>query len=486
MVTDLTAEQLAQRALDVSIVSEEELRGAWAEVGTRNVDYDQFKQILVRRGLLTNFQLERLEQGYRTGFVYGDYKVLYLVGAGTFARVYRAAHRETNELFALKVLRKSKSEDPSEADLFRREGELGMQLKHPNIVAIHEVSSKGKMHYIVMDFVEGHNLRDFFKVRGKFEALEAARISEGILAGLAYAFQKGITHRDLKMSNVIVSSDGVAKLVDFGLAGLGGTAEEGGEGVNPRTIDYAGLERASNVRKDDMRSDIFFAGAILYQLMSGQAPMSENRDRTKRLDKSRFQNIRSITDVDPRLPLPLVRVVNKAMELDPDRRYQTPGEMLADLKLAAKRVKDNRDMPVQAAESGPMEGHDANGEPRKLMVVESDTKMQNLLRDLFKKQGYRVLLTSDPDRLFQRFYENTKTADAVLLSSGHIGISAVEAFNRFGEEPSTKSTPVVLLLGDQQAEWKVRAKPDQHRIVLQMPVKQRELRQAILQILPSG
>jgi serine/threonine protein kinase len=483
MVSDLTAEQLAQRALDVNIVTEDEMRGVWAEAGTNNVDYDQFKQVLVRRGLLTNFQLERLEQGYRTGFVYGDYKVLYLVGAGTFARVYRAAHRETNELFALKVLRKSKSEEPAEADLFRREGELGMELKHPNIVAIHEVVCKGKMNYIVMDFVEGHNLRDFFRVRGKFEPLEAARITEGMVAGLAYAFQKGITHRDLKMSNVIVSSDGVAKLVDFGLAGLGGGEE--GEGVNPRTIDYAGLERATNVRKDDMRSDIFFAGCIFYQLMSGEAPMSENRDRTKRLDKSRFQNIKQITAIDPKLPLPLVRVVNKAMELDPERRYQTPGEMLADLKLAAKRVKENKDLPAQAADSGPMEGHDASGEPRKLMVVESDTKMQNLLRDLFKKQGYRVLLTSDPDRLFQRFYENSKTADAVLLSSGHIGSSALEAFNRFGEEASTKNTPVVLLLGDQQKSWQKQAKPDSKRVVLQMPVKSKELRQAILQILPS-
>lgn len=484
MVTDLTAEQLAQRALDVNIVSEDEMRGAWGEAGTQNVDYEQFKQILVRRGLLTNFQLERIEQGYRTGFVYGDYKVLYLVGAGTFARVYRAAHRQTNELFALKVLRKSKSEDPTEADLFRREGELGMQLKHPNIVAIHEVYSKGKMHYIVMDFVEGHNLRDFFKVRGKFEPLEAARITEGMVAGLSYAFQKGITHRDLKMSNVIVSSDGVAKLVDFGLAGLGG--EEGGDAMNPRTIDYAGLERATNVRKDDMRSDIFFAGSIFYQLMSGHAPMSENRDRTKRLDKSRFQNIKPISEVDPKLPPALVRVVNKAMELDPERRYQTPAEMLADLKLASKRVKENRDLPTQSADLGPLEGHDANGEPRKLMVVESDTKMQNLLRDLFKKYGYRVLLTSDPDRLFQRFYENSKTADVVLLSSGHIGSSAVEAFNRFGEEASTKSTPVVLLLGDQQTSWKNHAKPDQQRVVLQMPVKLKELRQAILQILPSA
>lgn len=483
MVTDQTAESLAQRALDVNIVTQEQLRGVWNAFGTQEVDYEQFKQLLVRQGLLTNFQLERLEQGYRTGFVYGDYKVLYLVGAGTFARVYRAAHRISNELFALKVLRKSKSDIPSEADLFRREGELGMKLKHPNIVAIHEVYSKGKIHYIVMDFVEGHNLRDFFRVRGKFEPLEAARIVEGMVAGLSYAFQRGITHRDLKMSNVIVSSDGVAKLVDFGLAGLGG--DEAGDGVNPRTIDYAGLERATNVRKDDMRSDIFFAGCIFYQLMSGKAPMSENRDRTKRLDKSRFLTIKPISDIDPNLPLALVRVVNKAMELVPERRYQTPGEMLADIKLASKRVRENKDLPAEAVDVGPQEGHDAEGQPRKLMIVESDTKMQNVFRELFKKQGYRVLVTSDPDRLFQRFYEDSNMADIVLLSTGHIGASAVEAFNRFGEESSTKNTPVVLLLAEKQNALKKRAQPDERRIVLQMPVKSKELRQAILKLLPT-
>lgn len=485
MVAELTAESLSQRALDVSIVTEDEMRAIWGEFGRHDVDYEQFKQSLVRRGLLTNFQLERLEQGYRTGFIYGDYKVLYLVGSGTFARVYRAAHRITNELFALKVLRKSKSEEPGAADLFRREGELGMQLKHPNIVAIHEVSSKGKTHYIVMDFVEGHNLRDFFKVRGKFEPLEASRIMDGILAGLSYAFQKGITHRDLKMSNVIISSDGVSKLVDFGLAGLGG-GEEAGEVINPRTIDYAGLERATNVRKDDMRSDIFFAGCIFYQMLCGRAPMSENRDRTKRLDKSRFQNIPPITDIEPKLPLALVRVVNKALELDAERRYQSPGEMLADLKLACKRVRENRDLPIQASETEPLEGHDDSGEPRKLMIVESDTKMQNLLRDLFKKQGYRVLLTSDPDRLFQRFYEDTNTADAVLLSTGHLGAPAVEAFNRLGEEPATKNVPVVLLLGDQHGSLRSQTKERQRRVIVQMPVKTRQLRQAVLKALDGA
>ncbi|MEM9657878.1 MAG: hypothetical protein AAF961_05900, partial [Planctomycetota bacterium] len=82
----ITAERLAQRALDVNVLSERELQSVWGELGSRNVEFEQLKQVLVRRGLLTNYQIDRLVEGYRTGFFYGDYKVQYLVGAGTFAR----------------------------------------------------------------------------------------------------------------------------------------------------------------------------------------------------------------------------------------------------------------------------------------------------------------------------------------------------------------------------------------------------------------
>ena len=153
MADTLTAEKLSQRALDVNILTEDDLNGVWSEYGTRNVDLEPFKQSLVRRGLLSNYQLDRLVEGYKTGFFFGEYKVQYCVGAGTFARVFRAAHRKSGDLFAIKVLRSRYSRDPAQAEMFRREGELGAELKHPNIVGIHEVVSKGAVHFIVMDFV---------------------------------------------------------------------------------------------------------------------------------------------------------------------------------------------------------------------------------------------------------------------------------------------------------------------------------------------
>jgi serine/threonine-protein kinase len=319
-------------------------------------------------------------------------------------------------------------------------------------------------------------------VRGKFEAVEATRIIIDVMAGLNYAFLKGITHRDLKMSNVILSSEGEAKLLDFGLAGLEGGDE--GDTTNPRTIDYAGLERATNVRKDDTRSDIFFVGCIYYQLMSGRPALAETRERSQRLSKSRFEAIKPIMDVLPNVPMPFARAVMKSLELDPTRRYQTPGEMLADLKVAMKRVSEAKDHAVDE-ETAQLEGHDANGQPIKLMIVESDHKMQDVFRELFKKQGYRVLVTSDPERLFQRLYDDIRAADVLLINSGQIGRDALDAFNKLGQDTRTKNLPVVLLLGEQHAAWMKEASGGPRRLVTKMPLKSRELRHAILAALAS-
>ena len=477
MSKTLSAERLAQRALDVDILSEADLQTIWSEFGTRNVEPEPFKQALVRRGLLTNYQLDRLTDGLRTGFFYGDYKVLYGVGAGTFARVFRAEHRRTGDLYAVKVLRKRYSLEPTETERFRREGELGAKLKHPNIVAIHEVYSKGAVHYIVMDFIEGRNLRDFFRVRGKFSPNDATKIVTGMVTGLNYAFQQGVSHRDLKMSNVILSSSGESMLLDFGLAGL---EDAGAEDLNPRTIDYAGLERATNVRKDDNRSDIFFVGAIYYQLLSGRPALVETRERSQRLSKSRFENITPLAEVMPDVPLPLARVVGKALEFDPDRRYQTPAELLADIKLAAKRVAEGKVADEEQHDSPRLEGHNQDGSSRRLMIVESDMKMQNLFRKLFKECGYRVLVTSDPERLFERLYDAGSQIDALLVCTGELGRSAIEAFNRLAREGATTHLPAVLLLGDQQESWGDQAETDAHRRVVTMPVKSKQLRHAML------
>lgn len=486
-----TAEQLAQRALDVSVVDDAQLTAAWNEAGSTSAPLDVFQQVLLRRGLLTQYQLEKLMKAEsRSGFFYGDYKVLYCVGAGTFARVFRAIHRTTGKMVAVKVLRTSlsnpKGTHPKSGkslkpyiDLFRREGEFGIKLKHPNIVEIEEVYSHGLTHYIVMDFVEGRNLREFYRAGRKFGYVEAAHITEGVMAGLNYALQQhGVTHRDLKMSNVLLSSDGESKLVDFGLAGVEGSGEEAIEGISRRTVLYAGLERATGCKMDDPRSDIFFAGTIFYQLLTGRPALPETRDR-QQAGRAFYADIKPILDVDPKIPLSLSLIVNKALEIDPEKRYQTPSDMLVELKLAIKRLKEGKDKPA-GKELSSSEGLDDQGQPRKLMLIESDVKMQDMLRDLFKKNGYRVLVLGDPERAVDRFFQDPRTADVILFTTSSNGRAALEAFNRFGQEASLRDIPAVLLLDQNHTHWAEHAKLGEHRAIAKMPIKMRELRSALV------
>ncbi len=477
-MVELTAEQIAQRVFDLDLLDQRQLKEVWGAIGSRQVTGDEFRQLLERRELLTNYQSERLMRGDRTGFFYGDFKVLYLIGSGTFARVYRAANRHNGEIRAVKVLRRRFADNPIEAERFLREGQMGATLRHPNIVPIYEVISRGDVPFLVMDFIEGRNLREFIKIRKKFDPADATRMVADVAAGLAYAFERGICHRDLKMSNILISSRGQAKLVDFGLAAAEGQDDD--ETANPRTIDYAGLERATGVRKDDNRSDIFFLGAIYYHLLSGVPPIVETRDRSQRLSRSRFTNITPIQQIDASLPKPVITIVNRAMEFNPVQRYQAPAEMVAELKSAIAKMSD----PDAAADpSGRGKGGAAPGQQWSLMVVESKAKMQDLFRERLKSVGYRVLVTADPERALARFAENAKTADCVLFSTSDLGESAVNAFNRLGEDEATKCIPAVLLLGEQHQSMMAKAKQDKHRVVICSPVKLRELRDVLARLL---
>ncbi len=380
-MVELSAEQIAQRVLDLNLITERQLQDVWRNSSSRDLTGEEFQQLLLRRELLTNFQTEKLLHGDRHGFFYGDYKVLYLIGTGTFARVYRACHKDTGEIVAVKVLRRRFAEDPEQSDRFYREGQMGASLLHPNIVPITEVYSRGDLHFLVMQFVEGRNLREFIKIRKKFEPGQATRLVADVAAGLGYAFARGICHRDLKMSNILVSSKGTAMLVDFGLAAEGQQNEA--DSPNPRTIDYAGLERATAVRKDDPRSDIYFLGCIYYHMLTGKPPLYETKDRIQRLSKSRFQDIKPITQVDPELPRYITAIVNRAMELNVDERYQSPSEMATELRTAMEKLDEPYTPPPVEVEEPPKPVVAEPPAPPKhtLMFVESNVPLQNVLRN---------------------------------------------------------------------------------------------------------
>ena len=484
----VTAERLAEQAVDLGLLTPHQMQDVWSGLGTRSVSVDHLVQALVRRDLLTKYQVDRLTSGQKTGFFYGDYKVLYLVGAGGFARVFRAVHRETGQVVAIKALRNHYSDQPSQFGMFVREGELGQTLRHPNIVPIYEVYSDRakRLHYFVMEFVEGRNLREFIKIRKQLDPIEATRLMADIARGLDYAFQRSVTHRDLKMSNVFVSSHGEAKLVDFGLAAIDENASMGvdGEPAAARTIDYAALERATGVRRDDPRSDIYFAGCIFYHMLYGRPPLDDVPGRVQRLNRSRFADVVPIQDRMPSLPFYLAAIVNRSMSMEPARRYQTPGEMLADLEAALNRPQSDEQSTEPSEPSIAVEA--APPVERPIMVVEANVEMQNMLRDGLRKAGYRVLLTSDPRWAYDRLTHEPGIVDGVLISADPTSDAAIDWFNNLLSHPWTENLPAMLLLPETQRGRIDKVKTASHRMVLALPMTMKDLRAALATLVPPS
>ena len=480
-MSEINAEQIAQRALDLNLVDERQLESVWSECGSRDIPADDFRNLLVRHELATNYQLDKLVRGERSGFYYGDYKVLYLVGTGSFARVYRACHKDDGRVVALKVLRKRFSDDRETTDQFLREGKMGSTLRHPNIVSIYEVHSHRRTFYLVMDFVEGQSLRDFVRIRKKLEPLEATELFAGIISGLAHAAEKGITHRDLKLSNVLISADGRPQLVDFGLA-----ANESDDMKNPRAIDYAGLERATRVRKDDPRSDIYFAGCMYYHMLSGEPPLSETRDRVQRMSVGRFRDYTPIRDILPDIPATVEAVVQKAMEYNPEERYGRQVDLLVDLRKTIKSLKFSQAGSNGEADRADSEGPELEGRARKIMLVDTNTSFQNAMRKALQKYGYRVLVLSDTTRAYRRVADDPECADCVIISTRDIGSDGIALSNRLGKTKATEKVRAILLLGKDQTELLEQVRVAKHRVALTMPVRTSQLRAALKKLLDTA
>jgi serine/threonine-protein kinase len=281
---------------------------------------------------------------------------------------------------------------------------------------------------------------------------------------------------------VLISSHGQAKLLDFGLAGADPNSSDAelAKLENPRTIDYAALERCTGVRKDDMRSDIFFLGCIFYHMLSGKPALEETPDRLSRLSRNRFDAMEPIQVLMPELSSEVVGVVNKSTMFDPNRRYQSPGEMLSDLLSLAERGAVGSNGKPRSSGGGPAT------KQRTLMVVEPSAQAQEALRGHFKQHGFRVLVTSDPQRPAGLFTDQHQPADCVIFSTSNLGGEALEAFNDFGEQPTTKTVPAILLLGPKHQNWAAQAHTNEWRATVATPIKMKRLLALFDQMMPVG
>lgn len=492
-MNDISAEQLAQRIHDCGLMEQKELNQVFSRVGGRSAPTDDFVRELVSREHLTNFQITRLLEGQRRGYFYGNWKVLYLVGAGTFARVYRGVHIKNGEVKAIKVLRNRYASDIEKVEDFVREAKTVMTLRHPNIVPIHEVDTFRGRSYMVMDFVEGQNLRDFVKTHGKLKVMTALQILHDLASGLEYAATRGITHRDMKLSNVLLSSKGQAKLVDFGLASIN---QGGDEDSTARSIDYAGLEKLTNVKRNDPRSDIYFLGCMFYHMLTGESPLFETRERIKRLSPKRYKDVKPLIALAPNLPQRVVILTNRLMDLKPEKRVQTPaqavkeaGSVIDGIKQGDTEAYDEKLAEQHANEYAELLKKQKEGDGRTVMLVDSDIKLQDLIRSKLKEIGYRVLVIGNPQRAIERFADldpaEEVPADCVIFGCKGLGAGGLEAFNRFAGGEYTERTPAILLLSEGQEQFLKKADLADHRICLKFPMKFKDIRRALVQLMPD-
>jgi serine/threonine protein kinase len=289
---------------------------------------------LVREGLLTYFQAEQLLQGKWKRFTIGKYKVLEKLGSGGMGTVFLCEHKLMRRRVAVKVLPVPKSDDRSSLDRFYREAKAAAAVDHPNIVRAYDIDQDENLHFLVMEYVDGTNLQDLVRKVGPLPVLRACHYVYGAAAGLQYASEIGLVHRDIKPGNILIDRAGVVKLLDMGLARFFHDEEDQLTRQNDESVlgtaDYLAPEQAIDSHTVDIRADIYSLGATFYYLLTGNQPFPEGSVAQK-LIWHQSREPKSVKEVRADVPDDLAAVVRTMMAKDPKNRSQKPTDVMAAL-----------------------------------------------------------------------------------------------------------------------------------------------------------
>ncbi len=275
------------------------------------------------------------------GVQLGHFLLQEFVGGGGMGAVFRGLDTTLDRVVAVKVV-SSRNTDEDTLRRFENEAQSAARLDHPNIARVYYVGDDQGWNFIVFEFIDGVNLRDLVAQRGPLSVSEAVRYTLQIADALAHASARDVVHRDIKPSNILVTSKGVAKLVDMGLARLHAQADAPADdltatGVTLGTFDYISPEQARDPRSADVRSDLYSLGCTLYFMLTGLPPFPEGTVLQKLLSHS-GDRPPDMRDLRPGLGDEIEAVTAKLMAKQPAQRYQTPRELVADLMALADQL----------------------------------------------------------------------------------------------------------------------------------------------------
>jgi eukaryotic-like serine/threonine-protein kinase len=287
--------------------------------------------LMVRDGIITQFQAEHLMQGKWRRFTIGKYKVLEKLGSGGMGTVFLCEHKLMRCLRAIKILPAAKAQDEAALGRFYREARAVAAIDHPNIVHAYDIDQDENLHFLVMEYVDGASMQEIVKKTGPLSILRACHYIRQSAIGLDHAQRAGLVHRDIKPGNILVSREGAVKILDMGLARFFNDDDD----ILTRkfdenvlgTADYLAPEQALDSHTVDIRADIYSLGATFYFLLTGKTPFGEGTVAQK-LFWHQSRNPRAVREARPDAPVGVEAIISKMMAKEPAQRYQTPAELV--------------------------------------------------------------------------------------------------------------------------------------------------------------
>jgi response regulator RpfG family c-di-GMP phosphodiesterase len=444
------AQSLLNWLLDEMVVLPEE----WEELPARDRDEitalvtpDQLLGKLVHKHLLTGFQAEAVHKGWGEDLILGHYRLLDLCGHGGMGTVYRAEHVRLRRQVALKVVARSAEGDPRSSHRLYAEARAVARLQHPNIVACFDAGRAPRRSpfapvrdYFVTEFVPGQDLYTLVREKGPLSAHRACDLFRQVAEALGEAHRHGLVHRDVKPSNILVTPDWQARVLDFGLARL-----PGGTVTGPETLlgtgGYMAPEQARDPHGADARADLFSLGATMYWALTGREPYPETGNPVQDLYRRFTTCPPAVRRVRPEVPAEVSDLVARLMGTDPDQRYPSARAAAAALHGFALWL------PVGSAVLGP----EARSRKRdRVMVVDDDPTIRAMMRAVLKDDfDVREAETGD-----EALAELTRDPPALAVVDVNLpGLTGPDLIGKFRVAvPDPDRVKVLLVSGEVPAE----------------------------------
>ena len=271
-------------------------------------------------------------ENYIGKFIGNRYEILNKIGEGGMAMVYKARCHVLNRLVAIKILKDEFVNDSDFIVKFKNEALSAASLNQQNIISVYDVSEENKVPFIVMEYVEGENIKEIIQKKGKFDKETMLNYSKQIALALREAHKNKIVHRDIKSQNIMVSKEDTIKVTDFGIAKAVSSSTITAVGTIMGSVHYFSPEQASGERIDE-RSDIYSLGIVMYEMLTGRLPF--DGDSPVSIALKHIQEEIGFDDFDDS-PSEIKDIIRKATQKNPDKRYKTINALIEDIEYVQK------------------------------------------------------------------------------------------------------------------------------------------------------